>query len=66
MCRIEFVDAVHDRHFLRRWRHWLIVQTSSADTKQVGLRAEWERVGLMLDQRVPLTLTQDASFFLKN
>src|SRR5215207_1291106 len=62
---VEFVDAVLDRHFLRRWRHRLIVQTPSADTEQIGLRAEWERVGVMLDQRAPLGMTQDGSFFFR-
>ncbi len=31
--RVEFVDAVLDRHFLRRWRFGLIIQTPAADTE---------------------------------
>src|SRR5690242_8522087 len=47
--RVEFVDTVLDRHFLRRWRSGLIVQTAAADTEQLGLRPEWERVSASLD-----------------
>jgi len=66
MRRVEFVDAVLDRHFLRRWRYWLIVQTPAADAEQIGLRPEWERVDVSLDQRAPLTLAQDGNFFSEN
>jgi hypothetical protein len=65
MRGVEFIDAVLDRHFLRRWRFGLIVQTPAADAKQIGLRPEWERVDVSLDQRAPLSMTQDGSFFFR-
>src|SRR5918911_3153903 len=66
MRRVEFVDAVLDRHFLRRGRHWLIVQTPAADDEQIGLRPEWERLDVSLYERAPLTLAQDGNFFSEN
>ena len=65
MRRVEFVDAVLNRHFLRRWRDCSVVQTPAADAEQIGLRPEWERVDVSLDQRAPLTLAQDGNFFFR-
>ena len=65
MGSIQRVDAVLDRHFLRRWRHWLIVQTPAADAEQIGLGAEWERVCSLFNQRAPLAMPQDGNFFFR-
>jgi hypothetical protein len=40
MGGVKFVNPMFDRHFLRRWRHRLVIQAPAADTEQVGLRAE--------------------------
>ena len=63
MRRVQFVDAVLDRHFLRRWRFGLIVQTPAADAEQIGLGAERERVGGVLDQRRRSPWLRTATFF---
>ena len=65
MGGVQLVDAVLDRHFLRRWRFGLIVQTPAADAEQIGLGAERERVCGVLHQRLPLPMAQDGNFFFR-
>jgi hypothetical protein len=57
MGSVEFIKSVLERHFLRRWRHGLIVQTPATNTQELGLDGEWERIGSMLYQAPPLALT---------
>ena len=65
MRGIQLINAVLERHFLRRWRNGLIVQTAATDPKQFGLGAECKRLGLVLDHRSPLIVTQDGNFFFR-
>ena len=65
MGGVQRVDPVLDRHFRRRWRFGLIVQTPAADTKQRGLGAERKRIRSVLHQRLPLSMAQDGNFFFR-
>jgi len=65
MRGVQLVNAMLDRHFLRRWRHRLIGQTLAAAAEQIGLGTERERIGSLFDQRAPLPLTQDGNFFFR-
>jgi|GEM_PF-3160952 len=63
---IQFIDTMRDRHFLRRWRYGLIVQTAAADPEQVGLGRERQGIRIVLDHGAPLAVAQDGSFFSGN
>ena len=65
MGRVQRVDTVLDRHFLRRWRFGLVIQTPAADAEQIGLDAERERVRRVLHQCLPLPMAQDGNFFFR-
>src|SRR5690349_5944939 len=50
VCRIQLVDAMLERHLLRRWRTGLIVQTATTEREQFGLGTERKCFRLVLDQ----------------
>ena len=60
---VEFVDAMLDRHLLRRWRYRLIVQTAPRDAEQVSLGRKRQRVGIMVEKRVPFGMAHDGNLF---
>src|SRR6266496_390442 len=65
MGGVQRVDTVLDRHFLRRWRFGLVIQTPAADAEQISLGAERQRVGRVLHQCLPLRMAQDGNFFFR-
>lgn len=65
MRGIQLVNAMLDRHFLRRWRDGLVIQTAATDPQQIGLRSEGQRLGVPLDQRPAIGMAQDDNFFFK-
>jgi len=63
---VQLVDAMLDCHLLRRWRYGLIVQAASTDAEQVSLGGERQRVWVVVEQRAPLGMAQDGTFFSEN
>jgi site-specific DNA recombinase len=65
MRGIQLVNPVFHRHFLRRWRHRLIVQTGAAQPEQIGLGAQREGIHRLLHPPPPLALAHAGSFFFR-
>src|SRR5262245_24237300 len=65
MRGIQLVDAVLNRHFLRRWHSGLIVETAPAQTEQVGLDCEWQGIGGVINQHAALHMAQDGNLFFR-
>src|SRR5436190_20307331 len=63
---VQLVDAVLDRHLLRRWRNRLIVQAAPADAEQVGLGGERQGVSGLVKKRAALGVAQDGNLFFRN
>ena len=62
---VQLVDAMLERHLLRRWRNGLIVQTATTEREQFGLGTERKRFSLVLDQCPAFRVAQDGNFFFK-
>lgn len=61
--RKQFIDAMLDRDFSCRWWNGLVIEMRAADTEQVGLRPQGQRVRRPLDQRSSEPIREGGSFF---
>jgi len=59
MLRVNCINSMLDRHFLRRQRTWRIIQTSPRKREQRGLFLEREVEADLLYHRQPFTSNAD-------